>query len=134
MLQFHLDQYITKDVVYFQVNKGMYGLKQAGLLANECIVKHFAKYDCIQSKNVPCLFVRKDKSTDFCLMVDNLLIKANKTNRERLYGCLLVLYEITTDDTGSKYINIEMCHDRAAGTIECAMKGYMDKVVTRFDN
>jgi len=45
MLQFHLDQYITKDAVYFQVNKGMYGLKQAGLLANERIVEHLAKHD-----------------------------------------------------------------------------------------
>ena len=57
MLQFHLDQYITKDVVYFQVNKGMYGIKQAGLLANERIVEHLAKYDYIQSKYVPCLFL-----------------------------------------------------------------------------
>ena len=63
MRQFHLDQYITKDVVYFQVNKGMYGLNQAGLLANERFVEHLAKYDYIQSKYdyiqskyVPCLF------------------------------------------------------------------------------
>ena len=134
MIQFDLDQYVTKDVVYFQVNKGMYGLKQAGLLANDRIVEHLAKYDYIQSKYVPCLFVSKDKSTAFCLIVDDLLIKANNSNRERLYACLRVLYEITTDDTGSKYINIEMRRDRSAGTIACAMKGYMDKVITRFDN
>ena len=31
-------------------------------------------------------------------------------------------------------INIEMRRDRAAGTIACAMKGYIDKVIARFDN
>ena len=41
---------VTKDVVYFQVNKGMYDLKQAGLLANDRIVEHLAKYDYVQSK------------------------------------------------------------------------------------
>jgi len=112
----------------------MYGLKQAGLLINERIVEHLAKYDYIQSKYVPCLFVSKDKSTAFCLIVDDLLIKVNKTNRKRLYACLRVLYEITTDDTGTKYINIEMRRNRAARTIACAMKGYMGKVATRFDN
>jgi len=122
MLQFHRDQYITKDVVYFQVNKGMYGLKQAGLLANERIVEHLAKYGYIISKYAPCQFVSKDKSTAFCLMVDDLLIKVIKTNHEHLYACLRVFYEITTDDTGSKYINIEMRRDRAAGTIACARR------------
>jgi len=48
---------INKDVVYVQVNKGMNGLKQAGLLANKRIVERLAKYDYIQSKCVPCLFV-----------------------------------------------------------------------------
>jgi len=77
MLQFHLDQYITKYVVYFQVNKRMYGLEQAGLLANERIVKHLAKYDYIQSKYLPCPF----NFNAFCLILDDLLIKSNKTNR-----------------------------------------------------
>jgi len=130
MLQFHLDQYIAKDMVYFQVNKGMYGLKEARLLANDRIVDNLAKYDYIQSKYVPCQFVSKDKSTAFCLIDDDLLIKEKKTYRECLYACLRVLYKITTDDTGSKYINIEMRRDRAAGTIASAMKGYMDKVIT----
>jgi len=51
-----------------------------------------------------------------------------------LYVCLCVRYEITTDETGSKNINIEMCYEQAAGNIRCAMKGYMGKVVARFDN
>jgi len=59
---------------------------------------------------------------------------SRQPNRERLYVCLRVFYEITTDDTGSKYINIKMRRDRAAGEIACAMKEYMCKVVTRFDN
>jgi len=45
MRKFNLDQYINKNVVYFQVNKGMYGIKEAGLLARGSIVVHLAKYD-----------------------------------------------------------------------------------------
>ena len=92
MSQFHLDQYKTNHVVYFQVNKGIYGLKQAGLLAKERIVEELTNNDYIQSKYVSCIFVSKDKSTAFRLIVDDLLIKANKTNRERLNDCLRVLY------------------------------------------
>jgi len=92
MRRFNLDQYITKGVVYFHVNKRMYDLKQAGLLANKGIVEHLAKDDYIKSKYVPCLFVSKDKSTAFCLIIDDLHIKANKHDRERLYMPAFVSY------------------------------------------
>ena len=101
MLQFHLDQYITKDVGYFQVN-------------------NLAKYDYIPSKYMPCLFVSKDKYTAFCLIVDDLLIKPNKTNRECSYACLRVQIH-----------QHQMRRERAVETIACAMKEYMGKVITR---
>jgi len=56
-------------------------------------------------------------STDFCLIVDDVLVKANKPDCERLYVYLRALYETTTDETGSKYINIEMHRGRTAETV-----------------
>ena len=132
MVEFQLDQYLDKDVVYFEVNKGMYGLKQAGLLANERIVKLLAEHDYIQSKYVPCLFRSKDKRTSFCLVVDDLLIKAKPAEREKLYTCLRTLYEITTDETGSKYLNIDIRRDFKAGFAGLSMRGYLARVNDRF--
>jgi hypothetical protein len=65
----------------FQVNNGMYGLKQAGILANVRIVEQLVDY--IQLKYVSGLFISKEKSTDFCLIV-------LQTDREHLYVCLQV--------------------------------------------
>ena len=79
----------------------MYGLKQAGLLANERFIDHLAKYDYIQSKYGPCLFTSKGKSTAFCLIVDDLLIKGNKPDHEPLYDCLRISPQTIPDPNTS---------------------------------
>jgi len=120
--------------VYFEVNKGMYGLKQAGLLANDRIVTLFDKHGYKQSKYIPQLFFSEDKSTAFCLVVDDLLIKANEANRDKLYECLRTQYEIVTDNTGSKYLNIDIRRDKTNKLAGLSMRGYLDRLITRFDH
>jgi len=132
--EFSLDQYIDRGVVYFEVNKGMYGLKQAGLLANDRIVTLFDKHGYKQSKYIPQLFFSEDKSTAFCLVVDDLLIKANEANRDKLYECLRTQYEIVTDNTGSKYLNIDIRRDKTNKLVGLSMRGYLDRLIARFDH
>jgi hypothetical protein len=56
MAKYELDQYFDNDVIHFAVNKRMYGLPQAGLLAQDRLIAHLAKYDYLQSTTVPYLF------------------------------------------------------------------------------
>ena len=63
-------QYFVNDMLYFQVNKGMYGLPQAGLLAQNRLVAHIAQHGYIQSDTMPCLFRHTTNGATFVLVVD----------------------------------------------------------------
>ena len=51
--------------------KGMYGLPQAGLIANELLVKRLNKHGYRQSKLVPGLWKHDTRTIQFTLVVDN---------------------------------------------------------------
>jgi hypothetical protein len=40
MAEYDLEQYFDGDIMHFEVNKGMYGLPQAGLLAQNRLIYH----------------------------------------------------------------------------------------------
>jgi hypothetical protein len=59
----------NKGFVFVEVTKGMYGLPQAGLLANELLEKRLNKEDYFQSKLVPALWAHKTRPIQFTLVV-----------------------------------------------------------------
>jgi hypothetical protein len=65
----------SKGMVYIQANRGMYGLPQSGLLANELLEKRFNKRGYHQSKLVPGLWSHKWCPVQFTLVVDNFGVK-----------------------------------------------------------
>ena len=64
--------------VFVQINKGMYGLTQAGLLANEPLAKSLAKQGFKKTPHTPGLWRHHAKPTQFTLVVDNFGIKYEK--------------------------------------------------------
>jgi hypothetical protein len=65
----------SKGFVYLEVTKGMYGLPQAGLLANELLEKRLNKHGYHQSKFVPGLWKHKTRPIMFTLVVDDFGVK-----------------------------------------------------------
>ena len=62
-------------MVYVKIQKGMYGLKQATILAYNKLVTHLAKYGYQPIKHTVGLWAHKTRPTKFCLCVDDLVIK-----------------------------------------------------------
>jgi hypothetical protein len=53
--EYNLLQYIDRNnCVYIQIQKGMYGLPQAGILAQELLEERMAKHGYKQSKSLAC--------------------------------------------------------------------------------
>ena len=87
--------------VLFEVNKGMYGLPQAGLLAQKRLIAHLATAGYHQCKYVLCLFEHVSSGTQFTLVVDDFGIKyCTDEGAQHLLDTLAALYLITTDWTG----------------------------------
>ena len=127
-----LDQFLHNNTVLFEVNKGMYGLPQAGLLAQQRLVTHLAVHGCNQTQTT-CLFRHIDNGTVFSLVVDDFGVKYTSTaGAQHLIITVQMLYPITVDWTGCKYLGFSIHFDRAGRTVALSMPGYIAKVLKRF--
>ena len=129
---YSLYSYITDNSILFEVNKGMYGLPQAGLLAQQKLIAHLAANEYTQTA-VPCLFRHKSNGTTFALVVDDFGVKyTSKAGADHLIATLQQHYQLKVDWTGNKYLGFAIDFDRPARTVKLSMPGYIDKFLQRF--
>ena len=74
-LRYNLHEKLHNDFVYVQINKGMYGLPQAAILAYEQLCEHLAEGGYYPIIGTNGMFKHKTRPTVFCLCVDNFGIK-----------------------------------------------------------
>ena len=86
MQEYNLKDVSTKDGrIYMKVSKGMYGLPQAGLLAQELLQERLAEHGYHQSKIIPGLWKHETRPIVFTLVVDDFGVKyVNKEDAEHL--------------------------------------------------
>jgi hypothetical protein len=60
--------------VYLEISKGMYGLKQAGLLANQLLQQRLEPYGYYPARHTPGLWLHKTKPIAFTLIVDDFAV------------------------------------------------------------
>jgi hypothetical protein len=78
--------------------KKMYGLPQAGIIAQELLQERLAKVGYYQRKIIPGLWTHITKKTCFTLVVDDFAIKyTNLDNAKHLIDALKKDYVITID-------------------------------------
>jgi hypothetical protein len=88
--------------VYIKIRKGMYGLKQAGLLDNQLLQKRLTHFGYYPARHTPGLWLHKTRPIAFSLIVDDFAVKYVGTeNVEHLRDTLLRIYELTTDLGGT---------------------------------
>ena len=58
-----------------RIDKGMYGLKQAGIIANQELVKNMAPFGYHPVKHTPGLRVHNSKKTLFSLVVNDFCVQ-----------------------------------------------------------
>jgi len=134
-----IDRYAMADfahnnAVIVAVDKGIYGLPQAGILAQDRLVKHLATHGYKQAEHTPCLFRHESNSVSFTLVVDDFGIKyKDEADADHLLAALRELYIMTEDRaTKQKYVGITIDHDRDDNAIYLTMPGYVNKAMTRF--
>jgi hypothetical protein len=96
--QYNLEAIAHNGHVYAQINGGMYGLPQAGKLANDLLVDRLTAAGYIQSKHVNGLFKHTTLPIQFCLIVDDFGVKyVGRDNALHLVNLLASHYKITQD-------------------------------------
>jgi hypothetical protein len=76
--------------VYIEIRKGMYGLKQAGLLANQLLQTRLSPFGYYPARHTPGLWLHKTRPISFTLVVDDFAVKyVGKQHAEHLRNALL---------------------------------------------
>ena len=92
-----------------EVSKGMYGLPQAGLLAQELLQERLAQHGYHQSKTIPGLWNHESRPIMSTLVVDDFGVKyVNKEDAEHLMSVLKQKYKVTEDWEGKRYIGMHI--------------------------
>ena len=133
-LRYEIAAMVENEYVIMEITKGIYGLPQAGKLAQDRLVQHLAGHGYNQCINTPCLFVHASNGVAFTLVVDDFLIKyKEQTALDHLFTALRELYVITTDlsDT-KKYVGITLYHNIKKNYIDMSIPGYVVRACQRF--
>ena len=136
-----ITQYKLSDIadkygwVYIKICKGMYGLKQAGIIANQELQKHLKPFGYHPVKHTPGLWTHDSADTVFSLVVDDFAIKYTSLARaNHLLSALRTKYEISVDWAASLYIGISLHWDYKACTVDLSMPDYVCKALLRFQH
>ena len=132
--EYDVMQYVDEnDYVYCKIVGAMYGLKQAGKIANEDLIKYLKPFGYYSSKWTPGLWFHETRPISFTLVVDNLGVKyTRKEDAEHLFNAIEQKYPIKIDWTGSKYIGIDIDWHYDEKYVTLSMKGYVEKALKEY--
>jgi hypothetical protein len=121
--------------VYIEIRKGMYGLKQAGLLANQLLQTRLAPFGYYPARHTPGLWLHKTQPISFTLVVDDFAVKnVGRQHAEHLRDALLRTYKLTTDWTATVYSGMTLKWDYKNKTCDISMPGYVSNVLSKFQH
>jgi hypothetical protein len=92
--KYNLNALAVDGWVNIEIRKGMYGLKQAGLLANPLLQTCLNTFGYYPARHTPGLWLHKTRPISFTLVVDDFTVKyVGKQHAEHLQNALLRTYE-----------------------------------------
>ena len=106
-LKYKLEEKVHGNYVYIKIKKGMYGLKQAAVLAYDNLVKNLVQYGYEPIPQTDSFWHHKTRPTKFCLCIDDFDVKYfDKTDINHLITSLQHNYKLSTDFTGRNYCGL----------------------------
>ena len=101
---YNLRQKATPDgFVYVAIKKGMYGLPQAGILAQELLEQRLNSHSYHQSRYTPGLWTHDWRPICFTLVVDDFGVKyVGSEHADHLINAIKETYDVTKDWDGKR--------------------------------
>jgi hypothetical protein len=131
--EYDLHHLIHNDHVVVEINKGMYGLPQAGRIANDYLTELLAPAGYTPAPLTPGLWTHASRPISFSLVVDDFGIKyINQADVDHLLDTLRQRYECKVDPTGARYCGLHLDWDYHARTCDLSIPGYVERALKRF--
>jgi hypothetical protein len=130
---YKLENKISNGYVYAEVRKGMYGLPQAGKLANDRLRKFLEPHGYVPCPVTPGLWKHLHSDLMFTLVVDDFGVKyTNKQDVEDLIAVITKEYKCSQDWSGNRYIGLTLDWNYEKRYVDLSMPGYIARALQRF--
>jgi len=135
MQEYNLHKLIQNDYIYIEVRKGMYGLPQAGILANNLLKERLATAGYSPTRHTPGLWRHKWRPVTFSLVVDDFGIKyVGKEHVLHLLNTLKQWYEVAEDWSGGRYCGMTLNWNYEARYVNISMPGYIHAALHKYQH
>ena len=131
--QYDLDNCAYNGFVHLRLERAVWGLPQAGILANKLLRKRLAPHGYYECANTPGLWRHEWRPITFTLVVDDFGVKyVGKEHADHLVKCIGEKYKLVEDWTGDLYCGIKLGWDYNARTLDISMPGYVTKQLHKY--
>ena len=135
IIKYNLRDLVDKDGwVYVEIRKGIHGLPQAGILANQLLEKRLSTKGYYQCQHTPGLWRHVWRSIVFCLVVDDFGIKL--THMDDMHHLKMALeehYTVAVDWKGSLFCGVKLSWDYINQHVTTYMPGYIGRALTNIN-
>ena len=121
--------------VYIKIKKGMYGLKQAAILAYQRLVKLMKPFGYYPEPCTTGIWSHTTRKTKFCLCVDDFGVKYfTQDDANHFLNALKSHYTISTDMQGKNYCGLTLNWNYDHNYVDISMPGYVQKQLERYQH
>ena len=126
--EYNLDAIAKNGHVSMEIRKGMYGLPQAGILANKLLKKQLAKQGYYELPHTPGLWKHISRPITFTLVVDDFGVKyVGEQHARHLVESIKKEYTVEVDWAGELYCGIKLAWDYDNQFVDISMPTYVSK-------
>jgi hypothetical protein len=133
--KYDLNELAQDGKVYIEIQKGMYGLPQAGILANELLQRNLAQDGYRPTTHTHGLWTHDTRHISFSLVVDDFGVKyVGWEHAEHLMACIKKNYNISSNWNGTAYCGLTLDWDYKNRTVDLSMPGYIKAALHKYQH
>jgi hypothetical protein len=111
-IQYSMKELAYNGYIHLELRRAVWGLLQAGILANKRLRQKLAPFGYFEHMNMPGLWYHELHPISFTLMVDNFGVKyKNKDDVDHLVASIKTTYTLTEDWSSDLYCGIAIAWD-----------------------
>jgi hypothetical protein len=136
-----IEHYRLRDIampegyVSCEICQGMYGLPQAGIIAQELLAKWLKEHGYFQSKTTLGLWTHEWCPIAFTLIVDNFGVKyVGEGHAQHLLKMVQKYYKCSFEAEGERYCGLTIKWDYASRKVHLLMPEYVTNALKRFQH
>ena len=131
--QYDLKTHAHNDYVYIEMRRAVWGLPQAGIIANKRLRRKLAPFGYFECENTPGLWYHKTRPISFTLVVDDFGVKyMGKEHALHLIDSIKSSYSLTKDWSGNLYWGISLEWNYINRTVDISMPNYIKKKLQEY--